>query len=166
MATRNYPEFESMKTTICILSFASFGALPFVSHAGDHDHHSAHTSSNNSAAIQGGTSDPIPALRILMPEAGATVGKQLAMVLETPGDLGKLTMGAPQAGLHLHVEADEAVLMPVSEQLIPLGNNRYVYIFDLPVAAGPHKLRVYWSDKNHRTIQSTIRAVAVKVEDR
>lgn len=155
-----------MKTTICILSFASFGAVPFVSHAGDHDHHPAHTSSNNSAAIQGGTSDPIPALRILMPEAGATVGKQLAMVLETPGDLGKLTMGAPQAGLHLHVEADEAVLMPVSEQLIPLGNNRYVYIFDLPVAAGPHKLRVYWSDKNHRTIQSTIRAVAVKVEDR
>lgn len=166
MTTWNYPAFETMKTMIRILAFASLGAAPFVSQAGDHDHHPAHTSGNNSATIQDGKSDPIPALRIVMPEAGATVGKQLAMVLETPGDLGKLTMGAPQAGLHLHVEADEAVLMPVSEQLIPLGNNRYVYVFDLPVAAGPHKLRVYWSDKNHRTIQSTIRTVAVKVEDR
>jgi hypothetical protein len=37
----------------------------------------------------------LPPLKILMPENGATVGTQLALVFQTPADLSTMAMGAP-----------------------------------------------------------------------
>lgn len=132
-----------------------------------HDHHAHHQGhaqhSTNGAAGQGATE--VPPLRILFPESGAKVGTQLAVVFETPGEMARLTMSAPVVGTHLHIETDGISLMPGEDQLIRLGGNRYVFVFDLPVKAGERSLRVYWSDGMHRTIESSMQTVKVLVED-
>lgn len=106
----------------------------------------------------------MPPLRILFPEPGARVGTQLAVVFETSGEMARLTMSAPAVGTHLHVEADGVSLMPTEDQLIRLGDNRYIFVFDLPVAPGERTLRVYWSDAAHRTIDSSLQQVRVTAE--
>ena len=74
--------------------------------------------------------------RFLMPGNGDIVGSRLAIVFETPADIGKMTMGHHMMGTHLHVEAGDTVLMPSQEQLVRLGANRYLFLFDLPAQAG------------------------------
>lgn len=132
-----------------------------------HDHHAHHQGhaqhSIDGAAGKGATE--VPPLRILFPEPGAKVGTQLAVVFETPGEMARLTMSAPVVGTHLHIETDGISLMPGEDQLIRLGGNRYVFVFDLPVKAGERSLRVYWSDGLHRTIDSSMQTVKVLVED-
>jgi len=54
----------------------------------------------------------LPPLTILMPENGATVGTRLAVVFRTPADLSKMAMGTPAPGAHLHIEAQDASVMP------------------------------------------------------
>ena len=57
------------------------------------------------------------------------------------------------------------IAMTVEDQLIRLGNHRYVFLFDLPVEPGERSLRVYWSDGMHRTIDASMQTVKVVVED-
>lgn len=128
-----------------------------------HHHHGHAQHAIDGAAGKGATE--VPPLRILFPESGAKVGTQLAVVFETPGEMAKLTMSAPVVGTHLHIETDGISLMPGENQLIRLGGNRYVFVFDLPVEAGERSLRVYWSDGMHRTIESSMQTVKVLVED-
>jgi len=127
-----------------------------------HDHHHGHHSKpepgKNSAATE------VPALRIVMPTEGSRIGTQMALVFETPGDLRRLTMSAPAVGTHLHIEAEGISLMPVNDQLIRLGGNRYLFVFDLPAKPGPQTLKVFWADGGHKTIESTIQKVNVVVE--
>ena len=105
----------------------------------------------------------LPPLTILMPENGATVGTHLAVVFQTPADLSKMTMGTPAPGTHLHIEAQDASVMPSQEQLVRLGEDRYLFLFDLPAKPGKNTLRIYWSDAHHRTIASTVQQVTVTV---
>lgn len=105
-----------------------------------------------------------PPLLILLPKNGATVGQQLAVVFETPGEIAKLTMDAPVVGVHLHIDSGEVSMMPTSRQLIRLGHNRYLFLFDLPATPGEQTVKVYWSDARHRTIESSVRQVTVRVE--
>jgi hypothetical protein len=106
---------------------------------------------------------PLPPLKILLPENGATVGPQLALVFETPADLSKMTMGAPAPGTHLHIDAQDVSVMPRREQLVRLGEDRYLFLFDLPAKPGKNTLRVYWSDGQHETIANTIQQITVTV---
>lgn len=147
---------------------AILGSTSLGAHAGGdkaHDHHAHHQGhaqhSADGAAGKGATE--VPPLRILFPESGAKVGTQLAVVFETPGEMARLTMSAPVVGTHLHIETDGISLMPGEDQLIRLGGNRYVFVFDLPVKAGERSLRVYWSDGMHRTIDSSMQTVKVTV---
>jgi hypothetical protein len=112
--------------------------------------------------IDAGGAYPVPPLSIRLPEDGAVVGTQLALVFETPGDMRKLTMSAPVVGVHLHVAVDDTVLMPTAEQLIRLGAQRYLFLFDLPVRPGVHRLSVYWADPAHGTIEKSVRRVTVR----
>ena len=105
----------------------------------------------------------VPALKILMPGNGDAVGSRLAIIFETPADLGKMTMGHHMMGTHLHVEADDTVLMPSQEQLVRLGANRYLFLFDLPAQAGTKVLRISWAGANHKTIESSVQKVTVTV---
>ena len=105
----------------------------------------------------------LPSLKILMPENGATVGTHLAVVFQTPADLSKMTMGAPMLGAHLHIEAQDVSMMPSREQLVRLGEDRYLFLFDLPAKPGKNTLRVYWSDAQHRTIADTVQQITVTV---
>lgn len=150
-----------MKPRALLLLAALSAGLPFALHAasgGAHDHHAQPPSAATVVAAE------VPPLRILLPETGAKVGTQLAVVFETPGDLGSLTMSAPVVGTHLHIETEGVSLMPTADQLIAVGGGRYVFVFDLPVAPGERTLRVYWSDSMHRTIDASMQTVKVTVE--
>jgi hypothetical protein len=105
----------------------------------------------------------LPPLKILMPENGATVGTHLAVVFQTPANLSKMTMGAAVLGAHLHVDAQDISMMPSQEQLVRLGKDRYLFLFDLPAKPGKNTLRIYWSDAQHRTIADTVQQIIVTV---
>jgi hypothetical protein len=105
----------------------------------------------------------LPPLKILMPENGATVGSQLAVIFQTPADLSKMTMGAPVPGAHLHIEAQDVSMMPSQEQLVRLGEDRYLFLFDLPAKPGKNTLRIFWADAQHRTIADTVQQITVTV---
>jgi hypothetical protein len=153
-----------MKPHVLLLLAALSAGSPLLLHAAAdemHDHHAHHAQLPAGDAVAAAA---VPPLRILFPESGAKVGTQLAVVFETPGDLGRMTMSAPVVGTHLHIETDGVSLMPTADQLIALGGGRYVFVFDLPVAPGQHTLRVYWSDGMHRTISASMQEVKLTVE--
>lgn len=128
-----------------------------------HEHHQHGTQPSDVTGSRPLELSEIPPLKVLMPEAGDNVGTQLAVVFETPANLQAMTMSAQVIGVHLHVQYDDVSLMPTVQQLVRLGKSRYLYLFDLPVTPGPRTLRVYWSDAQHRTIESTMQEVPVIV---
>jgi hypothetical protein len=103
----------------------------------------------------------LPPLKILMPENGATVGTQLALVFQTPADLSTMTMVAP--GTHLHIDAQDVSVMPTREQLVRLGEDRYLFLFDVPAKPGKNTLRIFWSDGQHKPIESTVQQITLTV---
>ena len=105
----------------------------------------------------------LPAIRIVSPVDGARVDPNIAVVFETAADLSKMTMGAKDVSAHLHVVIDGTTLMPMMEDLVRLGRQRYKYVFDLPAAPGKHTISVYWSDARHKPIAATIHKVNVTV---
>ena len=105
----------------------------------------------------------LPPLTILMPENGATVGTRLAVVFQTPADLSKMTMGSAVPGTHLHIDTQDVSVMPSQEQLVRLGEDQYLFLFELPAKPGKSTLRIYWSDAQHRTIAGTVQQVSVTV---
>ncbi len=124
----------------------------------EHMNHMDHMDHGSAAAPA-----EVPPLKILMPGNGDIVGSRLAIVFETPADIGKMTMGHHTMGTHLHVEAGDTVLMPSQEQLVRLGANRYLFLFDLPAQEGSKVLRVSWAGANHKTIESSVQKVTVTV---
>ncbi|MDO8768970.1 MAG: hypothetical protein Q7K57_09745 [Burkholderiaceae bacterium] len=106
---------------------------------------------------------PLPNITIISPVEGAQVDPTIAVVFETAGDMAKMTMDAKEVGNHLHIDIDGTSLMPLMKDLVALGKNRYRYVFDLPVKPGKHVVSVYWSDAQHKTIESTVRKVNVSV---
>ena len=107
-----------------------------------------------------------PPLKILMPENRDNVGSTLGVVFETPADLAAMTMGAAKVGVHLTVDLEGTTLMPTRQQLITLGKNRYLFLFDLPAKPGPNTIKLYWSDAQHRTMTETVQMVTVTVAPR
>ena len=105
----------------------------------------------------------LPPLKILMPENGATVGTQLALVFQTPADLSKMMMDTAASGTHLHIDALDVSVMPSRQQLVRLGEDRYLFLFDLPAKPGKNTLRIYWSDGQHETMASTVQQITVTV---
>ena len=124
----------------------------------DHMDHMNHMNHGQAAAPS-----EVPPLKILMPGNGDIVGSRLAIVFETPADIGKMTMGHHAMGTHLHVQAGDAMVMPSQEQLVRLGTNRYLFLFDLPAQAGTEVLQVSWAGADHKTIESSVQRVTVTV---
>lgn len=139
--------------TGCLLFAASAFAATPPDHGG-HQHGTATSDAADAAA---------PPLEIVMPGEGDVIGTQVAVVIETPADLQALTMSASRIGVHLHVGIGEVSLMPTREQLIDLGRNRYLFLFDLPAKPGNHRIEVNWADARHRVIPSSVRSVSVIV---
>lgn len=92
----------------------------------------------------------LDAVTIELPRGGATIGAQVAVVFRTRADLKRLTMDERMPHAHLHIQLDENnVAMPRFSDLIALGDDLYLYVFDLPARPGPHTLGVYWSNARH-----------------
>jgi hypothetical protein len=104
-----------------------------------------------------------PALRIVSPKKGARIGPIIKVDFETRADLSRMAMSAKEGGVHLRIGIDDTSLVPEMQDLKRIARNRYRYVFDLPAQPGPHVLSVYWSDANHRTIESTVRRLRVTV---
>lgn len=156
-------KFTTSRKSCAFLFFAAVAVSATAGAQSGHEHHRhAHPTSGTPVA-RAAAPAAIPSLKILMPEAGDIVGSQLALVFETPANLSGMTMSAPVVGVHLHIQYDDTALMPTLQQLIRLGKDRYLYLFDLPVAPGSKTLRVYWSDAQHKTIESTMQSVSVTV---
>jgi hypothetical protein len=113
--------------------------------------------------IPGAGEAQLPPLKILMPANGAMVGTQLALVFQTPADLSKMMMDAAASGTHLHIDAQDVSVMPSRQQLVRLGEDRYLFSFDLPAKPGKNTLRIYWSDGQHEPIASTVQQITVTV---
>jgi len=105
----------------------------------------------------------LPPLKILMPENGAVVDAHLAVVFQTSADLSKMTMGASVPGAHLHIEAQDVSMMPSREQLVRLGEDRYLFLFDLPAKPGKNTLQIYWADAQHRMMADSVQQITVTV---
>jgi hypothetical protein len=142
---------------------AVLAASPAVAQSNKEQRHHQHTG-GDMAPSAGEAQAQLPPLKILMPGNGATVGTHLAVVFQTPADLSKMTMGAPTPGAHLHIDAQDVSLMPSPEQFVRLGEDRYLFLFDLPAKPGKNTLRIYWSDSQHRTIAETVQQITVTVE--
>ena len=103
----------------------------------------------------------LPPLSIVSPVTDARVKNPVSLVLETTGDLAKLTMGEGMnvggAGgmgpsVHLHMVVDTHILMPVVSQFANAGKNRYRYTLSR-LSSGQHTIKVYWADdKTHESV--------------
>lgn len=141
--------------TGCMLFAAGVSAAEMQHDHGAHQHGSANTGPATAVA---------PPLEIVMPGEGDVIGSQVAVVIQTPADLGALTMSAREVGVHLHVILQEVSLMPTREQLIDLGRNRYLFLFDLPAKPGKNRIEVNWADAQHRVMPDSVRSVTVTVQ--
>lgn len=162
---RPYFKRQAAAVAACTLAATLLAPAAF---AQGHDHMHMGTGTDMGMGIKRHHSQAVapvevPPLKILMPGNGDIVGSRLAIVFETPADIGKMTMGHHMMGTHLHVEADDTALMPSQEQLVRLGANKYLFLFDLPAQAGTKVLRVSWAGADHKTIQSSVQKVTVTV---
>jgi hypothetical protein len=155
-AMRTYFKRHAATVAACAIAATLLAQAAFAQSGHDHMH---------MGTDHGGAAAPteVPPLKILMPGNGDAVGSRLAIVFETPADIGKMTMGHHMMGTHLHVQAGDAVLMPSQEQLVRLGANRYLFLFDLPAQAGTQVLRISWAGGDHKTIESSVQKVTVTV---
>jgi len=118
-------------------------------------------STMTTSPTSGKTSSSLPPLQLIAPVDHGGVTNPVALVIQTPGDIKQLTiggmkmsgmgsMGAADARVHLHILVDGATIMPSSEQLKALGNNRYQYTLT-PLSPGAHTIKVFWADnKTHQ----------------
>ena len=111
-------------------------------------------STMTTSPTSGKTSSSLPPLQLIAPVDHGGVTNPVALVIQTPGDIKQLTiggmkmsgmgsMGAADARVHLHILVDGATIMPSSEQLKALGNNRYQYTLT-PLSPGAHTIKVFW----------------------
>lgn len=146
---------QIIRLTICLVLIG--GSATTQASQENHEHHHHGGTAN---VVRAETVSPI---EILMPGNNDVVGRQLAVVITTPADLDVMTMGAGKVGVHLHLEIDGVSLMPTRQQLVDLGSNRYVFLFDLPAKPGPNTVKVFWADAEHKIIESSVRSVLVNV---
>jgi hypothetical protein len=156
MISKRFCSFEMLAM------LAALAASPAVAQSNQEHRHHQHSGGDRMP-----TGDELPAqlppLKILMPDDGATVGAHLAVVFQTPADLSKMTVGTLVPSVHLHIDAQDVSMMPSREQLFRLGENRYLFLFDLPVKPGKNTLRIYWADAQPRPIADTVQQITVIV---
>jgi copper resistance protein C len=111
------------------------------------------------AAPAGDMAGP-PPLHLLAPISRAQLKNPVVLLIETTGDMSRLTVGksmAPMSGMasmgpqvHLHIAVDGKMFMPATDQLKKVGPSRYEYSVPGRLAAGTHTIRVFWADdKTH-----------------
>lgn len=112
----------------------------------------------------------LPPLRIVSPANGAVMSNPVRVVVETPADLSKMTMGAKRPGTqgmqampHLHIDIDRRSSMPTMKHLTKVGPNRYRFSLGT-VEPGRHTIRVYWADPTHHKPMGPVHAVAITVK--
>lgn len=101
----------------------------------------------------------LPALHLIAPANGGRVKNPVTVVVETPADIDRFTMGGGMAGMsgmgegvHLHILVDGRAFMPTATQLTKVGPSRYQYGVG-SFSAGTHTIKVFWADnKKHEAV--------------
>ncbi len=112
----------------------------------------------------------LPPLKLVAPANHAALKNPVAVVIETPGDIKSLTMGAQMSGMsgmsgpsvHLHILVDGVATMPTSDQLTALGNHRYRYTL-APLSVGSHTVKVFWADNKTHQAMGPVQAATCTV---
>ena len=110
-------------------------------------------------APAGATTSP-PPLHLIAPAGRAQLKNPVVLLIETTGDMSRLTLGksmAPMGGMasmgtqvHLHIAVDGKMFMPTTDQVKKVGPSRYEYSVPGALAAGTHTIKVFWADdKTH-----------------
>ncbi len=118
----------------------------------------------------------LPPLTLVAPADKAQVKNPVTLVIETPGDIEKLTMGGGMAGMsgmsgmgsteggfHLHILVDSQVIMPTAKELTKVaGTSRYTYRL-ASLSPGPHAIKVFWADNKTHAAMGTVHAATCMV---
>jgi len=123
-------------------------------------------------APSGVAAPSLPALQLIAPGDHSTLKNPVAIVVQTPGDIKKLTMGGggqmsgmggmAAPGVHLHIVVDGVATMPTSDQLTAAGTHRYQYVL-APLSAGTHMVKVFWAENNSHQALGPVHAATFTV---
>lgn len=117
-----------------------------------------------------GSSATLPALKLVGPADHSTVKNPVAVVIQSSGDVRKLTMSAQMSSpgvmsgnkVHLHIMVDSVTTMPSGDQLTGAGAHKYRYVL-APLPAGMHTVRVFWADNMTHNAVGPVQAVTFTV---
>ena len=107
-----------------------------------------------------GSSGTLPTLQLVAPAGHSSVKNPVAVIIESPGDVRKLTMSGQMSSpgamtenkVHLHIMVDGVTTMPSSDQLTNAGPHKYRYVL-APLSPGKHTVKVFWADnRTHEAI--------------
>ena len=94
-----------------------------------------------------------PAIEMLEPAPGSVLTEPLAVDFRVDGDLVQQPSGWGVAGLHVHLQLDGLELMPSAADIEQLPSGGYRWSVGR-LEAGPHRLRLFWSDAQHRPVEA------------
>jgi hypothetical protein len=89
-----------------------------------------------------------PAVTILGPESGSTIGRQIDLRFSTEETLTSQPSGWGVGGLHLHADVGGVEVMPAPSDIRPLQDGSYGWTIQAP-DTGSIAVRLFWSDEGH-----------------
>lgn len=105
--------------------------------------------------IRGGAKDastpaaPPPPIQLIAPTSGATLRGPFLIVFRVENaELSRTSMGWGLPGMHLHIDVDDASVMPAASDIVRQPDGSYRWAFGA-LGPGAHRIRLYWSDVNH-----------------
>ena len=106
------------------------------------------------------SSGALPTLQLIGPADHSTVKNPVAVVIQSSGDVRKLTMSTQMSSptamagnkVHLHIMVDGVTTMPGGDQLTDAGAHKYQYVL-APLSPGVHTVKVFWADnRTHEAV--------------
>jgi hypothetical protein len=94
-----------------------------------------------------------PTIELLKPASGAILTEPLAVDFRVDGDLIQQPSGWGVAGQHVHLQLDGLELMPSAADIEQRPSGSYRWRVGR-LEAGPHRLRLFWSDAQHRPVEA------------
>ena len=95
---------------------------------------------------------PVPAREIITRDT--TVANPVRLVFVTPAALTFTHMGWMADDMHLHVIVDSVDIMAGEREIQPIAGDTFAWTLP-PVAAGTHRIRLFWSDARHAPVGDT-----------
>lgn len=100
-----------------------------------------------------------PMLAIVQPADGTILEGPLVLAFDVQAEMQPQAGGWGVGGYHIHLHLDGLELMPGPTDVRPASSG-YQWVVG-PLEPGTHTLQLYWSDENHRRVESGASEVVV-----